>query len=671
MPFEFTDEDKATRELLFRQCDSKEELQQWCYLILDIELPDATVDPQSNSNPLDMVWTCYSHLVHGNSDEDVSRYLFYASRFGGKTLCESIIEVMLLLHSRGDITHLAAIERQSRDAQKYIAKFYNLPALKGLLSGDSKKEKIVTFFIPDDGSPYLTEAEWKTLPTDEQDGYTRISNTVEVIVATLAATNGKHSILLCLDEVDVIANTEAYEEAKNIPTPTYRPDGTEAMPLTILTSTRKFAFGLVQKEIDKADETGLIVKHWNVLDICQKCPKSRHLPDLPKEQVCISEDLLSTISLETYEELMPKEKEKYQKIEAYAGCLKNCKILPACKTFLATRQTSTSKFLKPIKYIQNQIKTNNIDKCLTQLLCRKPSTEGLIYPTLSKDKHMITPARAYELICGESAGNDKLPKRDFVQWVRSRGEWCAGLDWGFTHLFAFVMGIKIRNVLYVTHVFAASELDASQQLDQMERFKEFEPKIWADTEDPALRKQFKRNGWRMPNWVKGPGSVAGGISSVKLKLMPTLERAPELYFVRDVNEDPMMDMLITHLKEHHYKLDAAGSPTDMPSDDNKDLPDALRYLVQNEFDPKGQYSVSEEAQKEEKLRDIHGQPVYFKDTWMSQKIGELTNDEFRPNQAKRPIMTIEEIGSSYYSERKGDMTKEEKGKFRSIVWDLA
>jgi hypothetical protein len=670
MPFEFSDEDKETRQLLFRVCKTKEELQSWCYLILDIELPDATVDPLSNSNPLDMVWTCYNHIVHGNEDEDVSRYLFYASRFGGKTLCESIIEVMLLLHSRGDITHLAAIERQSRDAQKYIAKFYNLPALKGILSGDSKKEKIATFFVPNNKTPYLTEAEWKVLPEEEQSEYTRVSNTVEVIVATLASTNGKHSALLCLDEVDVMGNTEAYEEAKNIPTPTYRPDGSLGMPLTILTSTRKFAFGLVQSEINNAEKTGLIIKNWNILDICEKCPKKRHQPELPKEQVCISEELLSTITLEAYEELLPKEKEKYQKIECFGGCLKNCKILPACKTYLATRQTSTSKFLKPVSYVQNQIKTNNIDKCLTQLLCRKPSTEGLIYPTLSKEKHMITPARAYELICGEKNGNDRLPKREFVQWVRSQGDWCGGLDWGYTHLFAYVQGIKIRNVLYVTHVFAASELDPSQQIDQMERFKEFEPKVWADTEDPALRKTFKRAGWRMPAWVKGPGSIAGGISSVKLKLMPTLGRNPEVYFVRDVNEDPMMDLLFLHLREHHYKLDAAGKPTDLPSDDNKDLPDAFRYLIQNEFDLKGSYSISSEEQKEEKVRDIHGQPVYFKDTWMVQKISELTNDEYRPSQSNRPPMAIEDLGAGYYAEQNKSGKDGEKGKFRGLVWDL-
>ena len=148
-------------------------------------------------------------------------------------------------------------------------------------------------------------------------------------------------------------------------------------------------------------------------------------------------------------------------------------------------------------------------------------------------------------------------------------------------------------------------------------------------------------------------------------------KAPEIYFVRDINEDPMMELLFLHLREHHYKLDAAGKPTDLPSDDNKDLPDAFRYLVQNEFDLKGAYSIAEETLKEEKVRDIHGQTVYYKDTWMTQKISELTNDEFRPKQTGRPLMTIEEIGAGYYSEQNDNSKDGEKGKRRSIVWDLS
>src|ERR1039457_1197010 len=671
MPYSFySEEEKQNRILLFAPCKTKEEVKAYVHLYLDLELPDTCVDPESNSNMLDMVWTCYSHLTHGPVNEDTSRYLFFSSRFGGKTLCESVIEVMLLLHGRLDITHLAALKRQSQDCQKYIAKFFNLPNLKGFLVGDSKTEKAAVFFVPDDGGPNLTEKEWKSLPESEHGEYTKVSNTVEVIVATLAATNGKHTALLCLDEIDVMANKEAFEEAKNIPTPTSREDGSLAMPLTLLTSTRKFAFGLVSAEIANAEKTGLVVKNWNILDCCKACPASRHRPDLPKLEMFVSEELLAQATPEVFATLPEKEKTRYKHLTCFNGCVNNCKILPACKTYLATRQTSTSKFLKPINYVQSQIKINNLDKALAQLLCRKPSTEGLIYPMFSKTRHVLTPQQAYERISGEKyARMTQMSKAEFIEWVKALGgEWYCGIDWGFTHLYALVLGLKLGNVLYVTHVFGAPELDPGQKIDHSEQFKVFEPKTFADTEDPAMIKAFKKAGWRMANWKKG--KVVEGTSTVKLKLAPTLGGEPELFFIRDVGEDGMMDLFILHLQEYHYKLGPDGKPTEVPDDENKDFPDALRYMIQNVFNFKSGVTVSEEAEEKPKLLSSEGQPVYDSATWMSQKIGELTGGEIRPPQNTRPPMTIEDVGNSYYAERNKEEKKDRSGKQRGVVWNF-
>jgi hypothetical protein len=669
MPHVFqSDEHKQKRRILFTPCDTREDLKEFVFYFLDLELPDTCVDPDSNSNMLDMVWTCYSHLIHGPKDDDTSRYLFFSGRFCGKTLAESVIEVLLLLHGRLDITHLAALKRQSQDCQKYIAKFFNLPSLKGILTGDSKTEKAAVFYVHDGDEPNLTEKEWKNLPIDEQDYYTKVSNTVEVIVATLAACNGKHTALLCLDEIDVMANRDAYEESKNIATPTTREDGSLAMPLVLLTSTRKFAFGLVANEIADAEKTGLVVKHWNILDVCKACSKERHRPDLPKREMYISEELLSSITEENLKTLPIKDQEKYTKLECFDGCVTNCKILPACKTYLATKQTSTSRFLKPIQYVQNQIKTNSLEKALAQLLCRKPSTAGLVYPFLSKERHMLTPAQAHSKIFGEQCLNQNLSKAEFVDLICSRGEWFAGVDWGFTHLFTFVMGIKLGNVMYVTHTYGESDLDPAQKIDAVEPFKRFEPKTYGDTEDPAMVKHFKRAGWRMAVWKKGP--IVSGTSTIRLKLMPTLERDPELFFVRDIGEDPMMDLFFLHLREYHYKLGPDGKPTATPSDENKDFPDAVRYMIQNVFDLKGSFAISQEAESQPKILSQDGQPVYHAGSWMSQKISELTGGEVRPPQTTRPQMTIEEIGHSYYGEQNKEEKKDQIGKQRGIVWDF-
>lgn len=672
MPFSFSsEEEKQIRIDLFTPCNTKEELKQWCHFFLDIELPDTCVDPESNSNMLDMVWTCYSHIVHGPENVDANRYLFYSSRFSGKTLCESIIEVMLLLHARIDITHLAAIERQSRDCQKYIAKFYNLPHLKGILSGDSKKEKVATYYVPKDGGPVLLEAEWKTLTEEEKNEYENVSHAVEVIVATLAATNGKHTALLCLDEIDVMANVDAFEESVNIPTPQPRPDGDEYSPITMLTSTRKFAFGLVSREIAGAEESGLIIRHWNVLDICRACPASRHRPDLPKRDMYVAESLLSAVTPENFEQLTDKQKSKYSKIECFEGCVSNCKILPACKTHLATRQTCNSKFLKTIDFIQNKFKANKLEKALAQLLCRKPSSMGLVYPSLEKEKHLIKPYQAYSLISGED-GNPNMTKAELIAYLQTLGgEWFAGIDWGFTHIFAFVMGIRLGNTFYLTHAYGQEELAPAQKISECERFRYLDPKVWADTEDPAMIKAFRQAGWRMANWTKG--SVEAGISTVALQLQPGFDQPPRLYFVRDVDEDPMMELCFLHMREHHYKLGPDGKPTDTVSDENKDFPDAVRYLIHPLFDIKGKITVVATPEPKHVPIGNDGQKVYDINTWAQNKISELTGRGVEPPKTTRPPMTVTEIGSnkSYYAQEEEEEKKKRVGGKRGLVWDFS
>jgi hypothetical protein len=679
MAFSFSEEELRDRLLLFKECDTKEDLQNYVYYFLDLELPGTHVDPESNSSPLDMVWDVYDFLIHGGS-EDISRMLFYSCRFGGKSLCEAVIEVMLLLHFRGDITHLAALKRQSKDVQKYIKKFFKQPALRGFVDGDNKEETQVTFYIDRNGGPNLTKREWDSLTAAEQANYVFVSNSTEVVVATVEACNGKHGIL-CLDEIDVMRDPEAYSEAKNIPTPCHRANGELAMPLAILTSTRKYAFGMVQTEINEADKTGLVVRHWNILDVTKACPASRHRPDLPKVTVYRSEELLSAITPENWKALPDKEKEKYVKDEAYHGCMHNCKMFSACKGHLASKQTSTSKFLKPIPYVQNQFRNNSLDKALTQLLCRKPSSEGQVYPKLDKAKHVLSPSQAYEKISGEKCPVSAMTKADFLKWVKDKGEWYGGMDFGSSHCWAYVHGVSINNSLYVTHAIAAPELDASEQVEHLEPFREYSPTIYPDQEDPQMIKAFKKAGFMMMKWKKGPGSVASGISVMKMKMAPTFGKDPELFFVRDLGQDPQIDLLFQHLQEHNWKIDAAGRPTNAVSDVNKDLPDALRYLVMNKFAPNGEIVVTaDEKVVAPVLHNTNGQASYDPQNWMAQKISELTGVPIplrEPGEPlKRPAMTVEPISGdavfSYYGNQNKAKKKEEgrTGTERGIVWDF-
>ena len=135
-----------------------------------------------------------------------------------------------------------------------------------------------------------------------------------------------------------------------------------------------------------------------------------------------NDELLSAVTEEKYTALPRKDQEGYVKDSCYNGCLNNCKLYAPCRGHLATRQTSTSKFLKPLSYVTNQFRVNTTENAISQLLCRKPSAEGLVYPRLDKGKHLITPAQAYERITGEKCANLALTKEQLISLIRGMGE---------------------------------------------------------------------------------------------------------------------------------------------------------------------------------------------------------------------------------------------------------
>ena len=683
MPFSFTPDELKIRTLLFKPCDTRDELHDWVEYFLDLDLPGVIVDEDSNSTPLDMVWDCYTHQIHGCEDENISRILYYASREGGKSLAESTIEVMLLLHARNNIYHLAAIKEQSITVQRYIKKFLSQPLLRPFVEGDSKTFTGIFFYVPRDPSlPYLSEEEWKTLPEQEKAQYNLVNNNVEVLVATIQSCNSKHGMLV-LDEIDVMLGDEAraaYKQSVNIPSSSFSKDGEVRLPLTVLTSTRKTSFGLVQDEINDAKRTGLVIKHWNTLDVTQACPAKRHRPDLPHLPIYRSDENLSALGEADYNNIPLKEQEKYVKDDGYHGCLHNCKLFAVCRGRLATKQTGKSKFLKLISHVQNQCRNNSVDMFNAEHLCRKPGTTGLVYPRFDEVKHVITPAEAYYKILGEApAQGPNMTKRELVAFAKTRElPFSGGMDFGYTHLFAYVHGFKDMSKFFVTHAFGIPELEPDQQLEAMEPFLADNPAIYPDPENAQLIRVFKTNHFRMIKWKKIKGSVVGGISCVQMKLTPTLGGEPELLFVREVGEDPGMDLLIKYLREHHWKLDAANKPTDMISDDNKDLPDALRYCIMNVFPYKGKVvDTRAEMVAQLPVADDTGVQYHVK-TWMSQKIAELTGEEFvgKPKGRKVEISSLEgkTLVFDYYSDENQASPQDKvvsNGKGGGIVFDFS
>jgi hypothetical protein len=189
----------------------------------------------------------------------------------------------------------------------------------------------------------------------------------------------------CADELDVIPNPKAYEEAKMIPGVM-----NGRFPITVKLSTRKFAFGLMNNEIENRHVSGDKLLRWNIMDTAERCPATRHLPDLPKKTLYIQRELpLLTISEDKFETLEETKQVDFDKIEAFAGC-ENCKILPVCRTRLAFREEScVGGFYKPIDAVINLFRVNNPDIASAKLLCEPGHLYSRSLKGLNKTRNQI------------------------------------------------------------------------------------------------------------------------------------------------------------------------------------------------------------------------------------------------------------------------------------------
>ena len=384
----------------------------------------------------------------------------------------------------------------------------------------------------------------------------------------------------CVDEIDTIDGDRirGYRESKNIPKAR---NGN--MPITLLTSTRKFSYGLVQKELDQAHKTGLHVRHWNVIDILESCPPERHRPNEPKVELWINDTTLEVVKPEALDTLDEKTKSDFRQQIGFAGCT-TCSLFAACKTRLVTHQTSKSAMLAPIGEIAAKFKDQSLDDIQTQLLCRKPSSSGLIYPNFNREVHMKTATDIFEMIIGDKQ-TVKKTKQDLLDYVvGTEARFYSGIDFGFTHPFAVTTGFVWGNYCFVIDVISQSGLELDDKISACNKLKILNPTVFADPEDPASAETFRKKGkFHVKKWNKEKGSVKRGIESVRAKLKPAVGK-PTLFFLKD---DPGCELLATKIESYHFETDLAGEVSETPSTVANDEMDSLRYLIMNVFSNKG------------------------------------------------------------------------------------
>jgi hypothetical protein len=587
-----------------------EHVKQWIHNFLDLEFPDSWVDPDSNSSPIHWIYETYK-MYEANQANLSPDTIVISSRESYKTLSEAVFAIIMMAQFGASIAHMAAIVPQATAAQTYIESFIQkikpyLDYHKITLDAQNAKEISLKF---DEG-----------LPT-ERTAY------MKIIVCTITGANSAHTNIFTIDEIDTIRSKEqqrAYKEARFIPGVF---NGQH--PVTIKTSTMKFPGGLFSKEMDKARKYGYRIFRWNIIDITEKCQPERHRPDLPKETVYVAKNLpLKTITKDQFESLADREKDAYDEIEAMGGCAK-CPLLPVCRGRLAHRSENDKGGLwKPIDFTISQFFSNDDpDLAEAQLMCWKPSSQGMVYPRfLDKDDgtaNTYSLAQAWEHYTGE-----KMPGyatlNDLVTLMLQRDiKFYAGVDWGTTHAFAISVSAKIQNEWWLIDAYSVPGLEFQQMIDLAISVRDMYRvvKWFADTSEPMFIKEFKKRRMPCQDFVK---DVRGGIEAVRGQII----NAGGQRSLKVIKHE-RTELFIKMFAEHCFKLDTLGNITKDPDDgEYADIADTVRYQAQNLFRPKGS-AVSPSQDTMPKMSEF-GKDNRFED-WMTQKVRNLaTADKGAP-----------------------------------------
>lgn len=573
-------EREEAADYMLQPLSSPEQLRDWVYAFLGLYMPMGHIDPDSNSSPVEAMWEIYS-AIKDNKGEETPGYIMLSAREGYKTLSASILEVLLMIHFQMTIAHMAAIKDQSAKSVKYINLFFSkiqpFLELKGWENKSQNKMMI----------------EWRS--PEGEDVY------IQIVVATMSGANSAHTNLMFIDEIDVVKDPAAYEEAKLIPG-----YAKGVHPITVKLSTRKFAFGLMQKEIELAPESGDKILRWNIVDVSEKCAVTRHKPELPREDRYVAKSLpLRQMSVESFMGLPLVEQDKWEVVKnAYDGC-KTCKLLPVCKTRLAHRDEKDVKGLyKPVGAVINTFKRTDSDRAEAQLMCWKPSSKGMVYPRFENvinTGNVITLEHAWQTLEGNPSGKAELAEIDLLYKMQTLGiRFYAGVDWGYTHDFVIVVFAVIPNgEIWIVDCYSMFGLEFSDCLEVAKTYRDkYKIEAWyCDTAMPANIKSFRKNHMKCPKFDK---DVMGGIEAIRSKICDGSGRR-----YLKVLKIPSCEKVIYAFLKHHFKLGVDRNPTLIPDDTPgvADQADAIRYVGQCLFPVRGPQKI------ENVWLDDNGKPI--------------------------------------------------------------
>ena len=607
-----TDIESLKAKIFLNRPETKEDLRNWISAFLGLDLPDTHLDGEgSNSSPMESVWLSYKTYLD-NSGDITPGYILLSARDAGKTLGASVFAVVALVFFNASICWLASIEPQSKIALNNIQSF--IQKLKPYLEFHKR---------------ILESSNARNLELVDSQGK---RSQINILVATMASVNGKHVNLTLCDEVDLIRDPRVLDEVQAVASLI----GNQ-FPLKLYLSTRKFAFGQMELLIQKREEMGLKLLKWDILDVTEYCPPSRHKPETKEVRYIHPEPPLKNLSQKEYDDLTSSERKQYEAIEAYGGC-SSCKLLSQCKTRLAHRSPKDQGMLwKKIDHTINMFKSMSPDMATAQLLCRRPSQSGLVYPRFSENENVISIDQAFFELLGEETKGASL-KELVAKLKELKIPIYVSGDWGSTASQAFVVSAALPlGKWWIIDAYAIPDLEFDDVLKLgMTIRDEYNPVKWfMDTNQPAFIKAFKKNGMACAKFDK---DVMAGIESTRKMILDSSGSRKLKVIKHDRTE-----IVLEGFRKHHFKLDSLGNPTQHPDDGKawSDICDSIRYLAQNIYGFKG--GVPSMATELKVGQTFTGD--------LSERIQELNNQAFKAK-LRQSVSNPEEIPDDEDKEEK-------------------
>lgn len=561
--------EKIKSKLVLQRLNSKEELQDWIYTYLDIRFPMGTVYPDSTHGPVESMWRIYELYKTGQS-QDVPQVTMLASRDSYKTLAASAMIVLLMVHFRLQLATAGAIKAQSDKMIQYIG-------------GHFRK---IDKYLNENGWQKLSESKSRTDWLDEN-GWLCFAR---VVVATVAGMNSEHVPFLAIDEVDVVQDPRALEEAKMIPCVYKNSLGETFFPLTVYLSTRKYAGGMMEKTLKDTIRSGGEILKWNIIDVTERITREEARVDEPKVLRYLSRELpLRNLSEEEFEELNDESKHKYEAFMAYAGIAEH-PMLSVIRNFLVDRpQDNVGDLYKPITAVHNNFKQTSPEMGEAQLLCNKPSSSGLVYPRFEKEDNGITIDEAYAYLSGEEEKDRTLT--ELVEYMHNLGiEFYGSADWGNTDETALGIWAKLSGgKSWLIDIAAAPGMEIPEIREKVKELTEiYKVKKWfCDSNYPAYIKLLRKTDTmygKIPaiGVKKGAESVVDGITCVQSKIVDANNNR-HFKVLKTRNNERVFDSFETY----KWKMDGKGQPIDGKPEHGKDgtsdIMDMIRYFFYSMF----------------------------------------------------------------------------------------